>query len=146
MDQRVSLITLGVADVARATRFYEALGWRRAAESMNEISFFQLAGQVLALYSREHMFEDTGRDTGDGPGAIALSQNVRLRADVDRLFAEAVSAGATPLRMPFDTPWSGYVAYVADPDGHIWEFSHVPMFPLAEDGTLTLPSASVPAD
>lgn len=146
MDQRVSLITLGVADLARATRFYEALGWQRAAESMEEIAFYQLAGQVLALYPRALMDEDLGRDAGPGPGSIVLSQNVRLRSDVDRLFAEAISAGAQPLAMPNDTPWGGYVAHVADPDGHPWEFAHVPMFPLAPDGTLTLPSASAPGD
>ena len=142
MEQRVSLITLGVADIARSTAFYESLGWRRAGESMEEIAFFQLAGQVLALYPREHMAEDLGREPGDGPGSVALAQNVRLRSDVDRLFAEWISAGATPLRMPDDTPWGGYVAYVADPDGHPWEFAHVPMFPLAADGSLTLPSES----
>jgi len=140
MEQRISLITLGVADVARATAFYQALGWQRAAESLDEIAFFQLAGQVLALYPRELMAEDLGRAAGDGPGSIALAQNVRQRPDVDRLFAEAVSAGATPLRLPHDTPWGGYVAYVADPDGHPWEFAHVPMFPLGPDGGLTLPS------
>lgn len=140
MDQRVSLITLGVADVARAAAFYEALGWQRAGESLDEIAFFQLAGQALALYPREMMAEDLGRSLGDGPGALALAQNLRDRAGVDRLFAEAVSAGATPLRMPHETPWGGYVAYVADPDGHAWEFAHVPMFPLNPDGTLTLPS------
>jgi len=140
MEQRVSLITLGVADVARASAFYESLGWMRAPQSLDEISFFQLAGQVLALYPRRMMAEDLGRDAGDGPGAVALAQNLRERGEVDRLFAEAVSAGATPLRLPHDTPWGGYVAYVADPDGHAWEFAHVPMFPLAADGTLTLPS------
>jgi predicted lactoylglutathione lyase len=140
MDQRVSLITLGVADVARASAFYEALGWTRAGESMEEISFFQLAGQVLALYPRTMMAEDLGIEPGEGPGSVALAQNVRLRSDVDRLFGEAVSAGAKPLKMPYDTPWGGYVAYVADPDGHAWEFAHVPMFPLAADGSLTLPS------
>ncbi|HUF86891.1 MAG TPA: VOC family protein [Thermohalobaculum sp.] len=142
MDQRVSLITLGVADIARASAFYEALGWQRAAESLDEIAFFQLAGQVLALYPRKLMAEDLGRDLGDGPGAVALAQNLRERAAVDRLFAEAVSAGAAPLRLPHETPWGGYVAYVADPDGHAWEFAHVPMFPLDADGTLTLPSAT----
>jgi predicted lactoylglutathione lyase len=146
MDRRVSLITLGVADIGRATRFYEALGWRRAAESLEEITFFQLAGQVLALYPREMMAEDLGRAPGDGPGSVALAQNVAERDAVDRLFAEAVSAGAAPLRMPCETPWGGYVAYVADPDGHAWEFAHVPVFPLAADGTLTLPSAAAPAD
>lgn len=142
MDQRVSLITLGVADVARATAFYESLGWRRAGESLAEISFFQLAGQVLALYPRAMMAEDLGRDPGGGSSAVTLAQNLPLRSDVDRLFGEAVSAGATPLRLPHETPWGGYVAYVADPDGHAWEFAHVPMFPLGPDGSLTLPSAA----
>lgn len=142
MEQRVSLITLGVDDVARATAFYEALGWLRAGESLEEISFFQLAGQVLALYPRAMMAEDLGIEPGGGPASVALAQNLRLRSDVDRLFGEAISAGATPLKLPHDTPWGGYVAYVADPDGHAWEFAHVPMFPLGPDGGLTLPSAS----
>jgi predicted lactoylglutathione lyase len=144
MDQRVSLITLGVADVARATAFYESLGWSRAGESMEEISFFQLDGQVLALYARKMMDEDLGRDpeAEPGTGSVALAQNVALRSDVDRLFGEAVSAGATPLKLPHDTPWGGYVGYVADPDGNAWEFAHVPMFPLGPGGSLTLPSAS----
>lgn len=145
MDQRVSLITLGVEDITRTTAFYEALGWQRAGESMDEIAFFQLAGQVLALFPKAMMAEDLGRDPGAGPGSMALAQNLDTREAVDRLFAEAVSAGATPLRLPHDTPWGGYVAYVADPDGHAWEFAHVPMFPLAVDGSLTLPSVSAPA-
>lgn len=140
MEQRVSLITLGVDDLARATAFYEALGWRRAAESMAEISFFQLAGQVLALYPRTAMAEDMGRPAA-GAGAVALAQNLRSREEVDRAYEEAVSAGAKGLRSPYTTPWGGYVAYISDPDGHGWEFAHVPMFPLAADGTLTLPSA-----
>jgi len=140
MDQRVSLITLGVADLARATAFYEALGWRRAGESLDEISFFQLAGQVLALYPAEMMAEDLGREAGEGPGSVALAQNLPEPADVDRLFAEAVSAGARPLRLPSPTTWGGYVAYVADPDGHAWEFAYVPAFPLGADGSLILPS------
>jgi len=150
MDQRVSLITLGVADVARATEFYVSLGWQHAGESLDEISFFQLSGQVLALYPRAMMAEDLGRDPAErpDPGSVsfALAQNVRLRSDVDRLFGEAVSAGATPLKLPHETPWGGYVAYVADPDGHPWEFAHVPMFPLGPDGSLTLPSSTAEED
>ena len=146
MDQRVSLITLGVADIARATAFYEALGWKRAAESLpGEITFFQLAGQVLALYPRVMMEQDMGRPVEVG-GSIVPAQNLDSRQGVDRLFAEAVSAGGTPLKMPYETEWGGYVAYLADPDGHIWEFAHVPMFPLNADGTLTLPSAKGAAD
>ena len=145
MEQRVSLITLGVDDVARAPAFYEALGWRRAAESQAEISFFQLAGQALALYARSAMEADLGRPL-DGPGAVALAQNLRSREEVEKLYEKALSAGATALRSPYETEWGGYIAYVADPDGHAWEFAHVPMFPLAADGTLTLPGAAGPAD
>lgn len=145
MEQRVSLITLGVADVARAAAFYEALGWRRAAESQDEIAFFQLAGQALALYARTMMERDLGHPL-TGTGAVALAQNLRSRDDVDALYARAVDAGATPLRSPYETEWGGYVAHVADPDGHAWEFAHVPMFPLAADGTLTLPGAAGTAD
>ena len=141
MDQRVSLITLGVADIARATAFYEALGWRRAAESMPEITFFQLHGQVLALYHVADMERDIGRPAQVG-GSVALAQNLRSREEVDEAYEMALSAGAEPLRSPYETEWGGYVAYVADPDGHTWEFAHVPMFPLAADGSLTLPGAA----
>lgn len=140
MDQRVSLITLGVDDVGRASAFYETLGWRRATESQNEIAFFQLRGQVLALYARALMAKDLGRPVEVG-GSVVLAQNMRTREEVDGLFADALAAGAKRLRMPYETEWGGYVAYVADPDGHAWEFAHVPMFPLAADGTLTLPGA-----
>ena len=141
MERRISLITLGVADVARAAAFYERLGWRRAGESQAEIAFFQLAGQALALYPRTMMAEDMGCPA-EGAGSVALAQNLRTREEVDRAYEEAVSAGGKPLRTPYETPWGGYVAYVADPDGHPWEFAHVPAFPLAPDGTLTLPSAA----
>ena len=141
MEQRVSLITLGVADVARAAAFYERLGWRRAAESQDEIAFYQLMGQVLALYPRSNMAEDMGCPV-EGAGSVALAQNLTTREAVDRAFADAISAGAKVLRTPYETPWGGYVAYVADTDGHPWEFAHVPAFPLAPDGTLTLPSAA----
>lgn len=142
MEQRISVITLGVADLARATAFYEALGWARAGESQDGITFFQLAGQVLALYPAGMLAADTGRpvsDPGAGSGAITLAQNMRTRGEVAAAAEAAVSAGGTRLRAPYDTPWGGHVAYVADPDGHVWEFAHVPMFPLAPDGTLTLP-------
>ncbi|HET7408650.1 MAG TPA: VOC family protein [Paracoccaceae bacterium] len=144
MEQRVTLITLGVADVARAAAFYEALGWKRAAESQEGIAFFQLAGQALALYPRVNMAEDMGCPV-EGAGSIALAQNLPTREEVDRAYEEAVSAGGKPLRTPYETPWGGYIAYVADPDGHPWEFAHVPAFPLSPDGTLTLPSAAASA-
>lgn len=139
MDARISLITLGVDDLDRAARFYEQLGWQRAAESQDEVAFFQLAGQVLALYSRADLSADLGIPV-TGAGSVTLAQNFRGREGVDRAYAEAVSAGAKPLRTPYETGWGGYVAYIADPDGHVWEFAHNPAFPLGEDATLTLPS------
>lgn len=140
---RISLVTLGVADLARARAFYGALGWQAAAESMAGIAFFQLPGQVLALYPRADLARDMGADDlAAGSGSVTLAQNLADEADVDALFAAMVEAGGTPRREPFRTDYGGYVAYVADPDGHVWELAHVPMFPLAPDGTLTLPSRS----
>jgi catechol 2,3-dioxygenase-like lactoylglutathione lyase family enzyme len=144
LDQRVSLITLGVSDLPRARAFYAALGWREAGESMEDIAFFQLLGQALALYPLSALAADQGRPLGSGSGAVTLAQNLGSRAAVDALAAEAEAAGATILRRPEPTPWGGYVAYLADPDGHVWEFSHVPQFPLGPDGALTLPSAAPP--
>lgn len=144
MEPRISLITLGVDDLDRATRFYELLGWRRAAESQAEVTFFQLAGQVLALYPRENLAADLGIPAS-GAASVTLAQNLRSREEVDFLYSEAVTAGGTPLRTPYETGWGGHVAHIADPDGHIWEFAHNPAFPLADDATLTLPSATRPA-
>jgi catechol 2,3-dioxygenase-like lactoylglutathione lyase family enzyme len=141
LDPRVTLVTLGVDDLARARAFYAALGWREAAESQPGIAFFQLRGQALALYPRAALAADQGRALAPGSGAVTLAQNLGSAAAVDALTAEAAAAGAQVLRAPAATPWGGYVAYVADPDGHVWEFAHVPAFPLDPDGGLTLPSA-----
>jgi uncharacterized protein len=141
VEQRVSMITLGVEDLARANAYYEALGWRRAAESQEGVTFFQLLGQALALYPLSAMEADLRRRLGP-PGAVTLAQNLGSREAVGRLFAQAVSAGATALRSPYETDWGGYVAYVADPDGHPWEFAHNPAFLLGPDGSLTLPGAA----
>src|SRR5690625_1060418 len=139
MDARISLFTLGVDDLGRATRFYERLGWQRAAESQPEVAFFQLAHQVLALYPRANLAADLGIAVA-GAGSVTLAQNFHDREAVDRAYAEAVSAGAKALRTPYETGWGGYVAYIADPEGHVWEFAHNPAFPLGDDATLTLPS------
>ena len=138
---RISLVTLGVADLPRARAFYRALGWQEAAESVEAIAFFQLAGQVLALYPRAALAHDMGvGQLAAGPGAVTLAQNHDSREAVDAVFAAMVAAGATVVRTPAVTDYGGYVGYVADPDGHVWELAHVPVFPLAPDGTLTLPS------
>lgn len=145
MEARISLITLGVDDLERATQFYERLGWKRAAESQAEVAFFQLAGQVLALYPRASLSADLGIPV-TGAGSVTLAQNFRSREEVDDASAEAVSAGAKALRTPYDTGWGGYIAYIADPDGHVWEFAHNPAFPLGDDATLTLPSMTGSAE
>jgi predicted lactoylglutathione lyase len=143
LEPRVSLITLGVADLSRARAFYAALGWQAAAESADGIAFFQLPGQVLALYPRADLARDMGRAALPvGSGSVTLAQNLDAAADVDALFAAMIAAGGVAQRAPFHTEYGGYVAYVADPDGHVWELAHVPMFSLAADGTLTLPSAA----
>jgi len=141
MDQRVSLITLGVADLERSARFYEGLGWRRAAESQPGIVFYQLAGMVLGLFPVAELAADQGRPgTELGTGAIALAHNLASREAVDAAFSAALAAGATELKAPEEVFWGGYSGYFADPDGHPWELAHNPFAPLAADGTLTLPS------
>lgn len=141
IPQRVSLITLGVADLSRAQRFYEAWGWTRAEESQPAIAFYQLAGLVLALYPRERLAADQGRgDLPSGSGAATLAINFSDEAAVDAAWAEATGAGAQPLRAPERMEYGGYVGYLADPDGHVWELAHVAAFLPAADGTLTLPS------
>ena len=141
MEQRVSLITLGVADLARAEAFYSALGWRKAEESQDGIAFYQLPGLVLGLFPLDELARDQGRPGATlGSGAVTLAHNLNSREDVDATFAEALAAGATVLKQPEEVFWGGYSGYVADPDGHPWEIAHNPFAPLSADGTLTLPS------
>lgn len=142
MEQRLSLITLGVTDLARARRFYErGLGWEPSGASNRSVAFYQLGGMVLALYPRTALAEDAGVDPGQpGFGGIALAYNVRQREDVDAVLAEAVAAGATLLKPAADTDWGGYAGYFADPDGHPWEVAWNPHFSLSVQGGLGLPS------
>jgi catechol 2,3-dioxygenase-like lactoylglutathione lyase family enzyme len=139
MDQRVSLITLGVADLAVSRTFYEALGWR--GTEVEETMFFQAGGLGLILWSREKLAADGGlEDRGeDGFGGVALAQNVRSPQEVDAIFAAAEAAGATITKRPAETFYGGYAGYFTDPDGHAWEIAHNPGFTLAADGSLELP-------
>lgn len=140
--QRVTLITLGVADLARSRAFYEALGWV-AAEAQEAIVFYQMHGTVLALFGREALAADQGRPGAAlGTGAMTLAQNFQTEAEVDAAFAAALAAGAEPLKTPEKVFWGGYSGYFADPDGHVWEVAMNPFWPLAPDGSLTLPPAS----
>lgn len=144
MDQRMTMITLGVHDLERARTFYEALGWRAGSEGGGHIIFFQLLGMVLGLYPRAALAEDA-QLPDDAPktkfGGIALAYNARGKADVDLVLKEAVAAGATLLKPAQDVFWGGYSGYFADPDGHPWEVAFNPHWPLANDGSLRLPSA-----
>lgn len=137
--QRVTLITLGVDDLSRAQAFYQALGWSKA-EATEGVVFFQMQGQALALFGRADLAADQGRAGHTlGTGAITLAQNFDSPADVDTAFAMAIAAGATVLKHPEPVFWGGYSGYFADPDGHVWELAHNPFWPLARDGSLTLP-------
>ncbi|MDY7229700.1 VOC family protein [Hyalangium rubrum] len=143
MEQRLSLITLGVADLARSRRFYEqGLGWKRSETGSNEnVSFYQLGGIGLSLFSRAALAEDAHlEDTGGGSfGGFTLAHNVRTREEVDALLARAKEAGARILKPAADAFWGGYNGYFADPDGHPWEVAWNPGFPLGPDGSLQLP-------
>lgn len=137
MQQRISLITLGVRDPARARRFYEALGW--SGESPDgEVVFFQAGGMVVALWSREKLAQDSGVDDGDGWGGVTLAHNVASPGDVDTVLAEAEAAGATIARRGAVTSWGGYSGVFVDPDGHPWEVAHNPGWWLGDDGTVRL--------
>ncbi|MFR9778130.1 VOC family protein [Micromonospora sp. MS34] len=139
MEQRVSLITLGVADLARSRTFYERLGWR--GQEVEETVFFQAGGLALVLWGRDKLADDAGlADRGDGGfGGMSLAQNVRSRAEVDAILGRAAEAGATVTRPARDTFYGGYAGCFTDPDGHLWEIAWNPGFPLAEDGSLTVP-------
>ncbi len=142
MEPRISLITLGVADVARARAFYEALGWRASAASQPEIAFFQGNGFALALFGREALAEDAGvAASPSGFAAITLAHNGRSKEEVDAVYRHALSVGAKPVKAPQDTAWGGYSGYFADPDGHLWEVAWNPFFPLDERGHLFLPDS-----
>ena len=135
MEQRVSLITLGVDDLGASAAFYEALGWCREP-SVEGIVIFDLIGQSLGLYSKEELARDMGLERGDigGFSGVTLAHNVRSKEEVDALMAAAGAAGARILRPASDVFWGGYIGYFADPDGHVWEIAWNPHSPLSETG------------
>ncbi|MDH4103783.1 MAG: VOC family protein [Thermoleophilia bacterium] len=138
MEQRVSLITLGVADVARSRAFYETLGWTTSAEPGSDIVFFQAGGMIVALWSRAELATDTVVEDGGGWGGITLAHNVRSPAEVDAALVEADAAGATIGRSGAETNWGGYSGVFVDPDGHAWEIAHNPFWTLDDDGSVRL--------
>jgi predicted lactoylglutathione lyase len=138
MEQRVSLITLGVADLERSRAFYAALGWTTGAQPADDVVFFKAGGAVVALWGRGQLAEDTGVEDTGGWGGVTLAHNVRSPEEVDAVIAEAEQAGATIPRHGAPTFWGGYSGVFVDPDGHPWEVAHNPHWTLAEDGSVSL--------
>ena len=139
MDQRVSLITLGVRDLARARAFYEALGWKTTgANEGDDVFFFQAGGMIVALWDRAKLAEDSVVTDGGGWGGVTLAYNVGSPEDVDAVLSEAQSAGATIARAGAETFWGGYSGVFIDPEGHPWEVAHNPGWRLNGDGSISL--------
>jgi predicted lactoylglutathione lyase len=138
MEQRLSLITLGISDLARARAFYEALGWSTGADEDDDIVFFQAGCMVIGLWDRAKLAEDSVVTDGGGWGGITLAHCVGSPDEVDEMIEEARSAGATIGREPAETFWGGYSGIFIDPDGHPWEVAHNARWPLGEDGSLTI--------
>ena len=139
MQQRLSLITLGVGDLPRARRFYEALGWMTRADQGDDVVFFQAGGMVVALWDRAKLAEDSAVADSGGWGGVTLAYNTRSSEEVDSVIEEARTAGGTIGREPGETFWGGYSGVFIDPDGHPWEVAHNPRWTIEEDGSLTLP-------
>ena len=141
VKQRITVVTLGVADLARARDFYiKGLGWKASSSSNEHITFIDLGGLVLALFARKALAEDANVNPGgSGFGGITLAQNVSTKAEVDSALASAIKAGATLLRPAQDVFWGGYSGYFADPDGYPWEIAHNPHWQLDDTGNVLLP-------
>jgi predicted lactoylglutathione lyase len=143
MDQRISLVTLGVTDLGRSRRFYEQLGWH--GQEMQETVFFQAGGQAVVLWGRDKLADDANvvddrASAGAGTfGGFTLAQNVGSREEVDAIVRAAEAAGANVTKAPEDTFYGGYAGFFRDPDGHVWEIAWNPGFALGPDGSLTLP-------
>jgi predicted lactoylglutathione lyase len=140
MQQRISLITLGVADLNRSREFYERLGWQRSMAKSEGIVFFQAGGMALALYPRHELAKDALVSAeGQGFSGITLAHNTRSRAEVDSVLLEAAAAGAKIVKPAEEAFWGGYSGYFSDPDGFLWEVAWNPFFPITEDGSIKIP-------
>lgn len=139
MEQRLSLVTLGVADLEKAIAFYRAIGWQPHATSVaGEVAFYQAGGLVVALWSRASLAEDSGVVDGGGWGGVTLAHNVPATDEVDAILAAAQAAGARIARSGAPTEWGGYSGVFVDLDGHPWEVAVNPDWPIADDGAITL--------
>jgi predicted lactoylglutathione lyase len=139
MEQRVSLVTLGVRDLARARAFYEALGWTTRAEPGDDVAFFQAGGMVVALWDRARLAGDSGVSDGGGWGGVTLAYNVRSPQEADAVIEQARAAGAEIPRAGAETFWGGYSGVFVDPDGHPWEVAHNPHWTVTDEGATLLP-------
>jgi uncharacterized glyoxalase superfamily protein PhnB len=138
MEQRISIVTLGVGDLARARAFYERLGWR--GQEVEETVFFQAGAMAFILWGRDKLAADSGvADDGQGFHGMTLAQNVRSAEEVDAVVTAAAEAGATVSRKPSPTFYGGYAGVFLDPDGHAWEIAFNPGFTLTDEGALVLP-------
>jgi uncharacterized protein len=140
MEQRLSIVTLGVADLARSRELYERLGWRRSMANAEGVVFFQAGCMALALYPRPELAKDANvPSAGHGFNGVALAYNARTRQEVDSVLAEAKAAGGTILKAAQEAFWGGYSGYFSDPDGFLWEVAWNPSFPIAENGAIQIP-------
>jgi uncharacterized protein len=140
VEQRITLITLGVRDLQTSVAFFERLGWRRSVNQAEGAAFFQCGGIALSLFPRPELAKDANvSPEGGGFSGFAIAYNTRRKADVDAVLAEAMSCGAEIVRSAHDTSWGGYSGYFRDPDGHLWEVAWNPGFTLDENGAVRLP-------
>ena len=141
MEQRLSLVTLGVRDLGASRALYRRLGWKESPPSNEHVAFFQCGGLVFALWGRDALVEDAGVEgPGKGFANISLAHNVHSKADVDATLKEAKQAGATILKPGAEVSWGGYTGYFADPDGFAWEVAWNPGFEILPDGGIKLPA------
>ena len=141
MEPRLSLVTLGVSDLARARSFYEQLGFTASSASNDDVTFFDAGGVALALFSRDSLARDADvAAAGSGFSGLALAHNVQAEVEVDAVLAQAAAAGGRIVKPAQRAPWGGRSGYFADPDGHLWEVAHNPFFPFDAAGRLQLPT------
>ena len=140
MEQRITIVTLAVEDLARSIAFYEALGWRRSVQAAPGIAFFQCGGIGVALYPAASLARDLARPAvGGGFGGVTIAYNTRTRDETDAVLREAAAAGAKIIKPAEDVFWGGYSGYFADPDGHLWEVAWNPDLPMDSAGAVTFP-------
>lgn len=141
MEQRLSLVTLGVADLDRARSFYRDMGWVEADRQADDVAFFQVGGMVVGMWDRENLAHDSAVEDSGGWGGVTLAYNTRSVSEVDEVIDQAREAGATIGREPAETFWGGYSGVFIDPDGHPWEVAHNPGWLIDEDGSVKLPTS-----